>query len=515
MANKIIGVILSVIIILSALLFDTNTINNISELDGKYSIYINNKFYGTVSDRKPFDNYIKETKKKYNKESNIGKVYEPTNYTIDSITSTVDTNMSDEEILSTFKKKVEFLVEGYKVTITKDSEYVGSDNQDSGGEVTLTTSSKYATIYSTNKKEVDKAFDQIIKTFVDEKSIDRIVRGEEITELIVGTNETISYDVGGNVVGTSTKVPYTKVLTGDELYNKMLFYNTNEDKYYKVKDGDTIEKIASNNMLNVKELVAANKTINSENTILSPGQEIIVNLVDPVVTVESTNIMVVEEELPYETEIIEDNTMLSTKNVVKKVGSKGKVERVYEIDYLNGQTTSAGKIVGEHEIKAPVNRVVVKGTRQAPSYTAVYSSGIAGYKKSKVSSDGIAVSWVRPTIGGYMSSPYGHRWGRNHDGVDIAGLPTNSTIMAVADGLVVYSGYRGARGNMVIIDHLNGYVTYSQHLYSIDVKAGDTVMQGQRIGGMGTTGVSTGVHLHFEIFINGALVNPMNVYSWI
>ncbi len=87
--------------------------------------------------------------------------------------------------------------------------------------------------------------------------------------------------------------------------------------------------------------------------------------------------------------------------------------------------------------------------------------------------------------------------------------------MSVYDGVVVYAGYQGARGNLVIIDHQNGFVTYSQHLLDISVSVGDTVYKGQRIGGMGSTGFSTGVHLHFEIFINGGLVDPITVYAWI
>ncbi|MFV0424701.1 MAG: peptidoglycan DD-metalloendopeptidase family protein [Bacilli bacterium] len=517
MLGKVIGFILALILVLTGVLFEESLIGDISESDGKYSIYINNVFYGTVEDRTPFDDYINETYEKYNKESTIGAVYAPDNYSIDSVTGAFDTNKTDEEILEAFKENVEFLVDGYKVSIVKESKYSTNEQQMQGGEVKLTSKSNYAILYSTDKEEVDTAFSKILGTFIDEQSIERINRGETIDNFDVGTEEVLSYNVGGIVVGSETKVPYNKVLVGEELYNKMLFYNISEDKKYTVQDGDTIEDIAMANMLNVNELVAANKSIINENTILSPGQEVVVNLVDPVVTVESTKILVKEEVVPYETEVIEDDTMLTTEaSIIKEEGSDGKVERVYEIDYLNGQSTSAGEIVSETQITTPTNRVVVKGTKQAPSYTTTYSnSGISGYTTSVGTYSGESVAWGRPTQGGYFSSPFGPRWGVNHDGIDIAGLPTGSTIMSVYDGVVVYTGYQGARGNLVIIDHQNGFVTYSQHLSDINVSVGDTVYKGQRIGGMGSTGYSTGVHLHFEIFINGGLVDPMTVYAWI
>ncbi len=518
MINRIIATIVSLILILTVVLFDESFVGNISEKDGKYSLYIDNVFYGNITDREPFDNYISNTHKKYNEESLIGDVYVPENYVIDSVAGAIDSTFSEEELLEIFKNRVQFLVDGYKVSIVKGQEEVDEDKgvYEQGGEVQLTSSSNYAIVYSTSKEEVDKAFSRIIETFVDEESVDRIARGEGLDSYDIGMEETIEYQVGGVVVGSEEKVPYDKVLVGNELYNKMLFYNVNEDKKYQVQEGDTLRDIANKNMLNVNELVAANDTLVSENTILSPGQEIVVNLVDPVVTVESKKVIVSEEEVPNETEVIEDDTMLTTAaNIIQDEGKNGKVVRVYEVEYLNGQATSAGKIVSENQIEAPRNRVVVKGTKQAPSYTPTYSSsGIAGYTKSTATTDGSPVAWGKATQGGYLSSPFGPRWGAHHDGIDIAGLPNGSTIMTVYDGVVVYTGYQGARGNLVIVDHQNGYVTYYQHLSSIDVQVGQNLVKGQRVGGMGNTGFSFGVHLHFEIFVNGGLVDPQTVATW-
>ena len=106
----------------------------------------------------------------------------------------------------------------------------------------------------------------------------------------------------------------------------------------------------------------------------------------------------------------------------------------------------------------------------------------------------------------------GPRWGRNHDGIDIA-RPSNRTIKASDNGRVTFTGWDGTYGQKVVINHSNGYETVYAHLASITVSVGDVVEQGQQIGVMGSTGRSTGVHLHFEVRNNGSLVNPMSVLN--
>ena len=95
-----------------------------------------------------------------------------------------------------------------------------------------------------------------------------------------------------------------------------------------------------------------------------------------------------------------------------------------------------------------------------------------------------------------------------HNGLDWAGS-RGTAILASADGVVKQAGRQGGYGNLVIIQHEFGIETYYAHLNSVDVRAGQRVSRGQRIGGMGTTGASTGVHLHYEVRVNGRPVNPI------
>ena len=95
-----------------------------------------------------------------------------------------------------------------------------------------------------------------------------------------------------------------------------------------------------------------------------------------------------------------------------------------------------------------------------------------------------------------------------HNGLDWAG-PRGTPILASADGVVKRAGREGGYGNMVVLEHAFGIETYYAHLSSIDVRPGQRVSRGQKIGGMGTTGASTGVHLHYEVRIGGRPVNPI------
>jgi murein DD-endopeptidase MepM/ murein hydrolase activator NlpD len=115
-------------------------------------------------------------------------------------------------------------------------------------------------------------------------------------------------------------------------------------------------------------------------------------------------------------------------------------------------------------------------------------------------------------VNGPVTSPFGMRWGRMHEGIDI-GVPAGTPIRAAAAGTIIYAGWLGGYGNLVAIDHGNGLSTAYGHQSSIAVGYGQTVAQGQVIGYVGSTGHSTGPHLHFEVRVNGAPVDPLGYLS--
>lgn len=116
-------------------------------------------------------------------------------------------------------------------------------------------------------------------------------------------------------------------------------------------------------------------------------------------------------------------------------------------------------------------------------------------------------------IGGVVTSEYGPRWGSFHPGIDIAG-PNGGPIVAAKSGVVIYAAFNdGGYGNYVIIDHGDGFVTAYAHQSRLAVKEGQSVSQGQVVGYEGSTGFSTGPHLHFEVRSGGSARDPRDYVS--
>ena len=134
---------------------------------------------------------------------------------------------------------------------------------------------------------------------------------------------------------------------------------------------------------------------------------------------------------------------------------------------------------------------------QSSQATFTYSSG-----DSTPSASGLI--WP---VGGPVVSPFGWRWGRMHEGIDIA-AGYGAPIVASASGVVIYAGWMGGYGNLIIIDHGGGLATAYAHQSSFAV-GGGPVSQGQTIGYIGCTGHCFGPHLHFEVRVNGSPVDPL------
>ena len=129
-------------------------------------------------------------------------------------------------------------------------------------------------------------------------------------------------------------------------------------------------------------------------------------------------------------------------------------------------------------------------------------------KKVDYSNTALGVALMKP-VDGTITSRFGRRSRGLHTGLDIANSK-GTPIKAAAAGVVTYAGYKGSYGYMVVISHGNGVETYYAHCSRLYVSAGDTVSQGAVIAAVGSTGNSTGPHLHLEVRVNGVAKNPQN-----
>jgi murein DD-endopeptidase MepM/ murein hydrolase activator NlpD len=174
-------------------------------------------------------------------------------------------------------------------------------------------------------------------------------------------------------------------------------------------------------------------------------------------------------------------------------GSRNEKERTLETVKENKD-----EYIGEVEALARVSAQLASRIQSAQSSSSSSSGSPAG-----VSSSG----FIWP-VSGPVTSPFGWRWGRMHEGIDIA-APSGAPIRAAASGVVIYAGWMGGYGNLVVVDHGGGIATAYAHASAIAVGNGQSVAQGQVVSYVGCTGHCFGAHLHFEVRVNGAPVDPL------
>ena len=124
-------------------------------------------------------------------------------------------------------------------------------------------------------------------------------------------------------------------------------------------------------------------------------------------------------------------------------------------------------------------------------------------------STGTSLTWP---VSGTVTSGFGPRWGRQHNGIDIA-ANTGTSVASAGSGTVIAAGFSGGFGQRVLVDHGGGLVTLYAHLNSINVTTGQSVSAGSSIGTVGCTGSCTGPHLHFETRVGGVAYDPYNYLS--
>ncbi len=183
--------------------------------------------------------------------------------------------------------------------------------------------------------------------------------------------------------------------------------------------------------------------------------------------------------------ILDDN-LYEDEIVVVNEGSAGQQETTTLFTYLNGRCVSED-VIDSRIIVPAVAREVHIGTKKRPAF-------------------------IMPVTNYTITSYVGPRWGRNHNGIDLA-VPVGTDVYSSASGVVIQSGWNGGYGISIYVDHGNGIIVRYGHLSESYVTVGQTVSQGELIGLSGNTGNSTGPHLHFEMRLNDEVVNPLEYVS--
>lgn len=342
---------------------------------------------------------------------------------------------------------------------------------------------------SVEKLEVDK--------IIENKSPD--AKGQKIER------EIKNLDFQENVTIRNVYVDKNDILTADEAEN-VLLGNTQETLEYELQEGDNIWDLAMKYGTTMEHILEINPQIEDE-TKMQIGEVIKLEVPDPILSITTVTETTYKELIPAKIQYVEFSDLYKDETKVYREGNDGMKEVTVDVTKVNGKEVSR-KMVSEKVLKEAKIKVIAYGTKEKPKVTQSTSSGGAssGGASASVSS---SARFMHPLNGrGTISSTYGSRWGTFHYGLDFA-APAGTPIYASAGGKVIYSGYNnGGYGKLIIIDHGNGYQTYYAHCSSLYVNVGESVSQGQNIAGVGTTGNSTGNHLHFEVRVGGTPVNP-------
>ncbi len=280
----------------------------------------------------------------------------------------------------------------------------------------------------------------------------------------------------------------TSQLTSLEQATEEVIKEQEVNSIYEVVAGDTLSEIAIKVNIPMDELVAMNDSLESVNSTLRVGQELIITIPEPELSVERQEEVYYEEIYDAEIIYVDNDNWYTTQTKTLQEPSAGFRRVVAIVSYCN-DTETGRVIIKEEVVMEAVPKIVERGTKIPPTYIKPISGGrlSSGFGKRP-----------RPTAG---ASTY-------HKGVDWA-TPTGTTVVASCGGTVIKAGWGSGYGYVVYIRHEDGRETRYAHLSKVLVSVGQTVVQGQKIALSGNTGVSSGPHVHFEILINGKQVNPL------
>ena len=494
--------------------YDSNN-NHIPTLG--YRVYLEGEPIGLIKSKDELNEFINKQQEKIKNQYHVDNVYIPNNIDIVKEVTYEDNFDSISHIYNMIDTISPFTIKGYQITIdrTNSTEYNNDDNES-------VDKPKIIKINVLNKELLNKAVEEVVLSFVNKDQYE-LYKEQKQPELVNTTGEIIeNIYVEDNITIKETNIPVNEkiFMDSDSLSKQLIFGDNASDKKYTVKSGDSIEKIADSNKMSVNELVIANNDLTSENSLIYIGQELSIGYVDPLLTTIVEKHVVEDQVVKYKTVYQTDNNMYEGQTKTKQKGSNGTMRVTQKVKMMNGEIINA-YIVSSEELKPAVNEIVIRGGKK-------YSYGGYSGERATGGNDG---GWTWPSNRPYsISSRYGYRWGRLHSGVDILCGGRGAPIYAARAGVVTSISVNSSSGYFVIIRHDNGYYTRYAHMRNTKgndnlngtssatkyVKVGQRVEAHQQIGEVGSSGTSTGAHLHFEIW-NGVpfqaqSFNPLNFY---
>lgn len=275
---------------------------------------------------------------------------------------------------------------------------------------------------------------------------------------------------------------------------------TDEERKHKIEKGENYWVLAEAYGISVDNLIKANPEIKPER--LQIGQEVSLIVPESLINVCTVENFKYDQKIEFEVAYEDDSSLYTDEYRIKNRGQYGSREITAELVKRDGK--ELGKVIlDESVVSEPVTKVVYKGTKIPPPRI-----GTGTFSK--------------PLNRGTITSGYGSRYHpvyrryKKHSGVDIA-APYGSPVLASDGGKVIFSGWKSSYGYCVIVDHGGNLSSLYAHMSSLNVSVGEKIYKGKTVGKVGSTGTSTGNHVHFEIRKLGNDVNPssyINLYNY-
>jgi murein DD-endopeptidase MepM/ murein hydrolase activator NlpD len=422
-------------------------------------------------------------------------IYTPLGVSIQKI-NTYSANLNNvEEVYKYIVSKKSCTVEGYQFRIKKSAAQrlslyapVGTVMLDDYNKI-ASVNSEDVIVYVTDPKVFEEAVEQLEYVFVDAELLDAY-KADKQAEIETTGSKILDVYVEEEITIKETNISVSENIynNADELSSYLLYGENEERKKIKVSANDTISTVAVEQGISIEEFFLSNPEFTSINNIFYENQEVVIAKIDPKINIAVEQYVVEDMVVDYDVVEEYDNTMTQGMEFVKQKGENG-VERVGQnIRRVNGSITYV-QPVSNKTIKSPKNKIIAIGTKIIPNVGSLSNWGWPTNKGYRISS-----YW------GWRTSPiYGGReW---HSGIDIAGTGKGSPVYATNNGTIILREYVYSYGNYIIINHNNGYYSLYAHMngFAKGLKVGSTVSRGQVIGYVGSTGLSTGPHLHFEI----------------
>lgn len=423
-------------------------------------------------------------------------VYSPIGLSVEKI-NTYYANLSTvEEVYQTIVKEKPCTIEGYQFRIKKADDTEVLTYASVGGllledyQNLVKEESSDVIIYVTEEEVFRNAIEQLEMVFVGTEEYEKYINGTQDSIVDTGTRIDDIY------VAEDITIKKTNISVGEKIYNdadelsSFLLYGENKsEKIVYASATDTIFSLTYEYGISIEEFFLSNSSFTSVNNIFYENQPVVIAQIDPQISVIVEQYTVEDLEVVYDTVEKYDSTLNQGIKIISQEGENG-LERVSQnIQITNGSITYVDP-VSNVTLQQAKNEIVLIGTKVVPSV-------------------GSTSSWYWPTASGYrISSYFGYRTspitGKRelHSGIDIAGTGMGSPVYAANNG-TIYAMIESKinYGIHMIINHNNGYYTLYGHMSGFveGLTVGTVVSRGQQIGYVGSTGYSTGPHLHFEI----------------